>query len=216
MKINFKIVGLISILLIFLIFITNIHFEKYNNNVLYSEKYVLKEETKELENVNYTTREEAISRGLSVLKDGFGVNLDRDQISETIDLYESEEGYEWYIMWIDNNKEQKYYCNILADNGDIKSIVVEDFNFDEVYKKNYEAININKAKDIMTPLLKSLNLNIDNMSVYLNYSDNYGTVLIVNDKYDNSYLYEIDINYKDEKIIYFRKVENVNSIEILK
>lgn len=216
MKINFKIVGLISLLLIFLIFITNIHFEKYNNNVLYSEKFALKERTKELQNINYITREEAISRGLSVLKDGFGINLNREQISETIDLYESEEGYEWYIMWSENNKSQKYYCNILADNGDIKSIVAENSNFDENYKKSYEAINISKAEDIIKPLIKSLDLNIENMKVYLNYSDNYGTVLIVKDKNDNSYFYEININYKDEKIIYFRKVENVNSIEILK
>lgn len=211
MKINFKIVGLISVLLIFLIFITNIHFEKYNNNVLYSEKFALKERTKELQNVNYITREEAISRGLDVLKDGFGINLNRDQISENIELYESEEGYEWNIMWTENDNNQKYYCNILADNGDIKFIVVEDSNFKEIYKKNYEVINISKAKDIITPLLKSLNLNIENMKVYLNYSDNYsnkyGTVLMVSDKMDNSYFYEVNINYKDEKIIYFKKLK---------
>lgn len=209
MKTTFKTTILLFVILIILVFMINIPFNQYNNETLYSEKSILQSTNNSLENKEYITREKAVERTLEVFKNSFDIELNRNELSENVNLYENEDGCEWIIRWDKKGSEargESYFCNILADTGEIKSIGVNIPNQIEYYKK-YKKIDEKKAKEIIKPLAKELKINIENMQIYIDYTYKYSRRVCLINSNNNSYFYDINIDKEDEKLLNFSKVK---------
>lgn len=195
----------LSLIVIGISILLNIPFNRYKNNILYSEKDLSSSNVIDSNNKDYATREEAVSKTLKVFENGFKIDLDRENLYENIDLNKNEDKYEWSILLYENDgldSIRDYYCSISADSGEIYNIGIYEYKKIQNYKEN-KALNINKAKEIIQPLAHELNINIGDS--YFDYSYSSGVRVICKDNKNKSISYRFDIDYDNEKIIAFRK-----------
>ncbi|WP_102398817.1 hypothetical protein [Haloimpatiens massiliensis] len=191
----------------------------YYEDKLYSEKNLITlNKNNKLDSTNVFTREKAITKAITVFNKGLGVNIDRNKFSEFIQLSKNEIPpdfteyiLKWQITWIDPDSKINYHCEIACNNGEILNI---EYSSNE---RNYEKIdkepNLKELIGIANPLFSQLKIDINDYKLndhgfttvfkYGDYNKYY--LLSFNNRYDYNKSFFILINYKNKKIISFKK-----------
>lgn len=200
MKKKIKILGLIFIfIIIFFACFKAIKVNTFKETVLYSEKDVKEYSSEVNKDKNYLTREEAIKKALNLFENGFGVDLNRDNLSENIVLRGASNNPSWNIIWSNKNNGSNYFCEISVDTGEIISAAVNPQSVMNGGKANYK-VNKDEVFNIIKPLLKEINIKIDkNKSIIEDYNENR---VIIRSKEGKEY-YQIIVDYKNKKPIEF-------------
>lgn len=202
MKLKYKILILIGVIVIVFIFIIALP-NKYENNKLYSEKHVMESTPDNFVDGESISREKAITKALDIFKNGFKIELDRKNLLESVYLYNTNEGPEWSITWTESPTQNKYYCNIVASNGDITFAG---------YNKPIDSNIADKEalQKILKPLVDELGIDISNSDYY--YTEN-NTIQFVEKKDKELYVHDFSIDFNNKKINYYQrsKVNNGGS-----
>lgn len=118
-------------------------------------------------------------------------------------LYNTNEGPEWSITWTESPTQNKYYCNIVASNGDITFAG---------YNKPIDSNIADKEalQKILKPLVDELGIDISNSDYY--YTEN-NTIQFVEKKDKELYVHDFSIDFNNKKINYYQrsKVNNGGS-----
>lgn len=200
MKRKFKILILILILIsVVYSFFKLIKFNTFKENILYSEKDVKEYSSDVKKDFKYLTREDAINKGLSIFEKGFKINLNRDNLNESIMLSDINNNPKWSITFMDKSNNEAYYCDILVNTGEILSA---SRNFTDNINYKHENLNKDNIIKVIKPLAKELNLNIDEKKLEFNFSGNNVVVVsLLNDKQ----IYRFGIDCENNKVIGFYK-----------
>ncbi|MCR8747127.1 hypothetical protein [Romboutsia lituseburensis] len=198
MNIKYKILVLIGIVLIVFITIISIP-NKYEINKLYSEKSAIKDIPNSFVGEDYISREKAINKAIDIFKNGFKIELDRKNLSENVYLYNTNDGYEWSITLSESSNPVKYYCNILASNGEITFI-----RYDKSVNNKVDSDMPNEEvlKKILKPLTDELGININSLK-YPSLKNN--ILEFVEKKNEQLYMYNFSIDFNNEKVYYYQK-----------
>ena len=184
----------------FTLFIIKLPLDTYKEDVLYSDKVVSNSKTEDIGSKKYITREEAVNKVITVFHKGFGININREQLTESINLYEVNGKFQWSILWMskqDNNYGEHYYCEVVAENGLIKYMGQENI-YELQNTPEYNGESIEEALDIIKPLAEQLNIPIEQCEIDL------GSRLVLSDS-SGEVKHYFKVNYK-EKIVqtYYR------------
>lgn len=176
---------------------------------LYSEK-VFNEysENTVAQNNNIFTREKAIEKAITVFKNGLGVEIDRNKLSESIGLFKKSKGdtFKWQISWYDRENKISYDCQIDSSNGDIVNISYHE----EQEKSEYKLVfSYSEVVEILSPLLMELNIDINNYELSESskvpklYSGARYVTLFFNSINNRDSGFSVIIDYQNKKVTYF-------------
>jgi hypothetical protein len=180
---------------------------------LYSEKiftdYI---ENNINQNTNIFTRGKAIEKAILIFDKGLQTKVDRTKLSESIRLFRDpiEGTFSWHITWYENNIKKSYDCEIDSSNGEILSISKNDslYSYDENLK-----FSLDDAKNIISPLLTELNININDYVLSGNSKMlasspkfQYAGLTFINTN-DKGKGFNINIDYKNKKVLSYSKIK---------
>ena len=175
----------------------------YYENKLYSEKDINSNVEKgSLQDVNMLTREKAREKALDIFDKGFNIKLNTKDLSEDIRILKRLEKNTiyWGMTWKSISTNEVYSCEIDASSGQIKSLSLYNpmENLEGKYMLTEEEIN-----NIINPLLKVLEIDINNYYIEYNnsnyYISQYKTIDLRN-KIDKRQSIGITINSKNKTI----------------
>ena len=199
----FLFIALIGI--VFTLFIIKLPLDTYREDILYSNKVVSNSETEDIENEKYITREEAVNKLITVFDKGFGININREELIESINLYEVNGNLQWSILWMskqDSNYGERYYCEVVAENGLIKYMGQE-----KVYElqdtPEYNGESIEEAFNIIKPLVEQLKIPVEQCEVYFEKFELDSRVVLKDSSEEVKHYFKV--NYKDKIVqTYYR------------
>lgn len=204
--------GILFILICMLLLLIKSLFTSYNENVIYSDKIIPEYSNNSLPN-NYVSREEAINKALEVLKNGFSITLDREKIYEDIQIYKKDKKMVWMVNLANKSESeinQKYYCEILVERGEILS-VGRSYNIDnKLSEKDYltmdykiSDINLDKFKEIIKPLTDELHITIKEENINISYNHRGLIYLELFEVSESTKGYLFLVDYENNNIISF-------------
>ena len=197
------------ICIIVILFITKLPLDTYKEGVLYSDKIIGNSKAEDIESETYITREEAVNKLITVFNKGFGININREQLTESINLYEANGDFQWSIVWRSNSNneyEERYYCEVLAGNGVIKYIGKQEYH-QEGEEQEYIGEDVEEALNIIKPLVEQLNISIEQCDVYFQNSG-FGSMLVLSE-INAQVNHNFKINYKNKVVTtYYMSVLN--------
>lgn len=213
-----KVITLIICLGLIVFFIAGYTYNlDYKEDTLYSEKTLnnLKNENNKEVNENLLTRNDAINKALKVLNDGLGVNLNKDKISEYVQLTKDDNKYIWSINFIDSDNKGSYTCEINSYTKEINKISLNEIMYDKVAIKSYYKqttkypINKEEIYNIINPLMKVLKIDLGKykFEITTTYSDEKGSLRHIDVVFNNiNSSFRVQIDYKNKKLRYYNKL----------
>lgn len=197
------------ICVISILFITKLPLDTYKEGVLYSDKIIVNSKAEDIESEAYITREEAVNKLITVFNKGFGININRDKLTESINLYEANGDFQWSIVWRSNSNneyEEHYYCEVLAGSGVIKYMGKQEHH-QEGEEQEYIGEDVEEALNIIKPLVDQLNISIEQCDVYFQNSG-FGSMLVLSES-NGQVNHNFKINYKNKVVTtYYMSVLN--------
>ncbi|GEM_PF-6550900 len=195
--------------ILFTVFIMKLPINIYKEEVLYSRNLNYGNDTSNIEKKEYITREDAVQKMIELFKDGFGINIDRNNLSESVNLYEVNGDFQWSIIWEDTSDaahRKSYYCEVLAESGKVKYMGLNQYNIESQYSED-EDIDLNQVLRIIEPLVKALNIEVNEENVYLEKYDAEITLTVIDVKENVKHKFKIDYNNKKVKAYYYKELE---------
>lgn len=157
---------------------------EYVENKIYSEEVVLDEnyDTNDEEVRNYISREEAIEKSISLLNEGLKLNLDRSSLYESIKLDKIDRSFVWSIIFIEENEKfiKNYYININSNTGEVMAIFVDNPKNINIETDEEQNITESELNEIMSPLIKILDININEYDNFVSSNDTDIIVTLLN------------------------------------
>ncbi|SFI94032.1 hypothetical protein SAMN02910355_0219 [Terrisporobacter glycolicus] len=186
----------------------------YKEDTIYSENIFEdyeKDDIKENKET-YIDREEALDKAFDILKNGLGVDVDRQLLNEYIKIVKLSDSFAWQIGFIQEQDKQiinDYYICIDIEGGDVREIIYniiynnsskEAFDTQNVdkYKKNVNMSDV-EIENIIKPLCKVLNINLEDYIKKMDY--NVDTIVVkLFEKDEKHEKCNISININSKKI----------------
>ncbi len=211
MKKLFKISPLLLIIITLLTGCTS-SFHSYEDK-LYSERVLLVDQTSPTQTSNVLTRENAIKKALEIFNKGFNTNIDRTQFSENVRLLKTDSSpiFQWLIMWNKKDGKNYYNCTLNSATGDLVELEASDASIFNNVKTT--PISSEDVKNILEPLFKQLNLDVNDYSIEPISSDIYNlgfyeAVYFTINKFESSEIeYYVTINAANEYIRLDKKLQ---------
>ena len=200
-----KFCSVIILMTILIPHLNSIKFHTFKEDILYSEKNVDGYSVNNIENENYLTRDEAIKKGVDLFQNGFGIDLNRKSLKESIYLNYSKDKAEWTIMLTDNTEGIIYYYSILVDESEVTIIGITEMDLikRDLYGNNRNlSIDMDSLIHIVKPLASELNIKLDKKNLKL-YFPLENIVELTSKNGDEYYTFKID--YKNKKIVEFSR-----------
>lgn len=210
---KFMLISIIVAILITLSGCTNLNYKEdniYSENILidYKNNYFNEGER------NHIGREEAIEKALKILRDGFGISLDRKSMYESIRLEKYNNKLAWQISFSEVKKGKKikyYYICIAAEDGAVIEVALDDY--EKIARDNIKniniydeenKINIESIKKIINPLCELFNIRLDEYTI--NVKENNKLEVILNKESVKVEYFVFEIDKATKSIITFVKM----------
>lgn len=135
----------------------------YEEGKLYSEKNLEgynETSTEELQDKGIN-REDIINKILYIVKNGFGIDIDRKEAYEMVKIGKTNDKFQWNIELTDKNNS--FYCQIDCDSGE----VIEIANYQKSFYGNSTPADISeeKVKLLITPLANEMGIELENYTM---------------------------------------------------
>lgn len=185
----------------------------YKEDKIYSENIFEdyeKDDIKENKE-NYIDREEAIDKAFNILKNGLGVDVDRQLLNEFIKIAKLSDKFVWQIGFTQEQNKQiisNYYICMNMEDGDVREIIFSNDKQDP-YASKYigeyskkSNVRDEEIENIIKPLCKVLNINLEYYTKKMKYNQDMVEVKLFerDKKYEK---YGISINTNSKKINLF-------------
>ncbi|WP_315115396.1 hypothetical protein [uncultured Clostridium sp.] len=218
MKKSFEVLVITLLMVVFFTGCTKT-FNHYEDK-LYSEKTVLGDEDLNTKTTNVFTRQDAIKKALDIFDKGLNIKIDRTDFTEDVNLVKNDRSrsLQWHISWFKDDEKIFYTCVLDSSTGEI--VEFQWFNDSNSDSNKVEVFKLSdlEIKNLMEPLLKELDIDINEYSVltdldltYNKYLDgiynNYIDITLLHNK-NKAEGYYISIDLANKKVMSFRKLYN--------
>ncbi|MEW9095220.1 MAG: hypothetical protein AB2417_09075 [Clostridiaceae bacterium] len=210
MKKSFEVLAIVLLMVVFFSGCTKT-FNHYEDN-LYSEKTVFGDKDLNTKTTDVFTRQDAIKKALDIFDKGLNIKIDRTNLTEDVRLIKNDRAgsLQWHISWFNEDGKTFYACALNSSTGEI--VEFQWFNDSNSNSNKVEVFKLSdlEIKNLMEPLLKQLEIDVNEYSIFSNLSgiyNRYMEITLVNNK-SKTEEYYIVMNLANKKVMNFEKLYN--------